>query len=355
LYKGPFPAILRFHENDGGTGELPTVTRMFSGLSKLLDRSFVLGFFLPALLFLVSMVELFGRGSLIEPIVKGGAEPVDSLAGVSLALVSVFLLGVLLLTTNYFMYRFLEGYLKPISQLKILKYRQLKKFDTLEESKAANDIMYANARTRFPSLRAEVMPTSFGNAIRAFEVYPRDTYGVDSISTWSRLTAVISKDFQAQIEIAKSQIDFFVNVCFLSAITSIFGVARLFVGCCRLLTKSHILAFYPSPILDSFANTKLNSGIAIVAGTAIAAASYRCATLMIPQWGESVKAAFDCYLPVLAIQLGYVLPESGKDRRRFWGDFSRMLLYGDKFRPEEWRQVSNETIHGVQSSKTEAG
>jgi hypothetical protein len=61
--------------------------------------------------------------------------------------------------------------------------------------------------------------------------------------------------------------------------------------------------------------------------------AYRAAISLVPDWGDQVKSAFDCYLPALAKQMGYNMPIAPSSRRRIWEDLSGHLLYGDPFDP----------------------
>ena len=69
---------------------------------------------------------------------------------------------------------------------------------------------------------------------------------------------------------------------------------------------------------------------------------YRWALVGVSHWGELVKSAFDCYLPELATQLGFELPETEERRRRFWTAFSLQITYGrnedgkSPFNVHEW-------------------
>jgi len=63
------------------------------------------------------------------------------------------------------------------------------------------------------------MFTSFGNAVRAFEDYPRVLYGFESINGWSRLNAVIPKSYQDILGNKRAMTDFWVNVWFVSLLT----------------------------------------------------------------------------------------------------------------------------------------
>ena len=53
-------------------------------------------------------------------------------------------------------------------------------------------------------------------------------------------------------------------------------------------------------------------------------------------WGDLVKAAFDCFLPELAIKLGYKLPVKGAEQKKFWVAVSRRSIFHKPFAPEDW-------------------
>src|SRR4029079_17509458 len=70
----------------------------------------------------------------------------------------------------------------------------------------------------FPDDEASVLPTKFGNTIRAFEVYSRVVYGIESIYGWSRLLGVGPADYPEMMDNEKAQVDFWVNVWFESCL-----------------------------------------------------------------------------------------------------------------------------------------
>src|SRR5215469_1806994 len=321
---------------------------MFSGIQKLFNRAFIVGFFLPSFLFVIAIEALFAQRPFLHTIIGEGKETDTALMGVTLALLSVWLISLTLLTANYFFYRLLEGYLRPLSNMNFLKQRQLRRFRNLQEQKkSVDDKSYARAlvetRTRFPPSESELMPTGFGNAIRAFETYPHETYGADAISMWLRLITVIPNEFREQIDDARSQVDFFVNICFLSTVIAVAATARLLVGLGEILFKPELFSPYRAQALQAFYASEILSALGIVGATVSAVAAYYSATFLIPQWGDLAKSAFDCYLPSLANQLGYLLPKTGNERRRFWTEFSQLVLYGTEFKPSDWQQTVSET------------
>jgi hypothetical protein len=271
----------------------------------------------------------------------------------------------LLLVLNDPLYRFLEGY-PPFpgwlaEWLKKRKRRRLQSWSreirTLHDEwaeqgsafPAAKRDQYQRLRRDFvksmPPLERYILPTRFGNAIRAFEVYPGEIYGADGVVIWLRLTSVISKTFGEQIQDIRSQIDFLVNCWFFSVIVALLGAARAIFSAnwhnLDLHTTDGDLAFISS--IDKF-------WLFWAAGGAIAAyLFYLVAVNRVPAWGGLVMSAFDCYLPALAEQLGFELPTTEAERRSFWETFSQQLIYRREpddttpFCIEKWKRAQLKT------------
>jgi hypothetical protein len=207
-----------------------------------------------------------------------------------------------------------------------------------------------------PSLTSDVLPTRFGNAIKAFEIYPRDIYGADGVAIWIRLVSVIPKPFLEEIQSLRTQVDFLINCCFFSAIIAVLGLARvIFSGNWR------------SADLHTFDGAyQLLSGVEEAwifwTGGGIVAAYlfYRWAVACVPGWGELVMSAFDCYLPTLAGQLGFELPATEDMRRQFWTTFSQQLIYRRKpdgklpFHIESWKPVPSENMSKEAAGRSES-
>jgi hypothetical protein len=73
----------------------------------------------------------------------------------------------------------------------------------------------------------------------------------------------------------------------------------------------------------------------------VAYRAYKFSIEKIYEWGALVKAAFDCYLPELAKRLGYKLPLTGDEQRRFWVAVSRRAIYHLPLKPEEWLRADD--------------
>lgn len=147
------------------------------------------------------------------------------------------------------------------------------------------------------------MPTSFGNIIRAFEVYSRVMYGIDAIPGWPRLISVIPKDYNNIIRDVKSIVDFWVNIWMLTWIIII-----EYIALAAYQKVAHIIWFPFIMLAFSF----------FVFSRAKVAAL---------EWGEMVKASFDVFLPALYEKLGFLFPKNRDEERKLWHDFGQAVIY----------------------------
>ena len=177
---------------------------MLSSLPKLADRAFILGTFLPTLLFTGCLLSLFHDYELVK--VWRQALEVKDLGQAVFLLFGVWVLAVLILLLNHWIYRLLEGYMFPSWLAEPLKnrhrkrlHRSLRQLDKHINTTLNRGAFWYSLLQMTPLRDDEVLPTRFGNAIRAFETYPSEIYGADAITIWLRLTSVMPKEFMQQI------------------------------------------------------------------------------------------------------------------------------------------------------------
>ncbi len=160
------------------------------------------------------------------------------------------------------------------------------------------------AAERFPSKEKQLLPTSFGNAVRAFEDYPRVMYGFESIQGWSRLNAVMPKSFRDTLGSMRAMTDFWVNLWFLSL----------------LLMLEYLVFVYRT-------SKGLSSVYIPCAGLLVAFFASLQARIAAQQWGEWVKAGFDVYLPALCEKWGFLRPDGLENEHQFWTELSVAIVY----------------------------
>jgi len=308
---------------------------MLSSLPKLLDRTFIIGFFLPALLTTMMVAWTFPSLEILAPLRNLSASD-KNLSDLTYIILIVSALAIVLLTTNNLQYRFLEGYLPPISWCTpLLRWQQgrfsrlTSEHDRLQQTKKDNGNtlppkdwitlgkLKRKLLAQFPLSVETVLPTRFGNTVRAFESYPFRVYGADAVPIWPRLTSVISKEFAAQLDDARTRVDFLVNLTCLGGLVSLAALCRALLGIdwtCDLVS-----AFRDLP-----GTREVHASLV---GVAVAILAYRWAIIQAAAWGDLVKSAFDCYLPALIKQLGYSIPALWSDRVKFWDDFNHLIVY----------------------------
>jgi hypothetical protein len=292
---------------------------MLSSLPKLIGRGFVLGFLLPSILFCLYLqalaINLPGLSSLVPQLDAVKLTPV-----VLLSLV----LAVLLMAVNRMIVRALEGYgdynpLRILMPLRLRYFREKivplfeeavrvdkarKTNPGAQSSIAGFPLSLSRATEAFPDREDRVLPTKFGNTMRAFEVYSRALYGLDAIPAWPRLFLVLPQSMKDQIRDSRAMLDFNANLFVLSTLAIIMTAAQMYVG----QGANQVSVAIAFPVVG-----------AVYAWMALPQGAH--------QWGEIVKSAFDLYRHRLAKELGLDVPSAAEDERRMWRQVSRMMIF----------------------------
>jgi hypothetical protein len=303
-------------------------------LTGLIGRDFVIGYFLPVAAFIAASLGLavaFG----LAPGGRSLDETETLVASTLLALASA-LGGVLLMALNREVIRLMEGYpFQFLNGWQRWRYRRLsgladqirrerkalenQKKELSPERQAELWKAVAKLAKYFPDEEKWVLPTALGNTIRAFEVYPRVMYGLDPIEGWGRLLGVVPTDYREQINAAKTQMDFWVNLSLL---------ALLF------LPEYAAFAIYGDGLRVPWAP------LAAVVVAFLAASRAKSAAV---QWGDLVKASFDLFLPELWKKLGFAPAEDAERERATWENFGWAVHYhAPRYLPKRHPPTSNE-------------
>jgi hypothetical protein len=341
---------------------------MLSSLPKLADKAFILGFFVPTLLFVTAVTALFPEQDWAKGFLSAATEK-DGWDKFAYFILMVWVLSIFLMMFNLVELQILEGYRWPISKISHFKRMEESRcnvrnapFAALDRAwQAAGDAFPADQRDEWGNLRyqlvrefpvdpAEQLPTRLGNAIRAFESYPREVYGADSIPLWLHLSAVIPEGFQSAIDDARAQVNCAINISVLAAIIAPIAAVQFL---CSLYWDSFFSAFNSYQGLVAMATKfgvpSLLFLLATVAALLICRAAYLFAVELAMAWGDLVKAAFDCFLPALAEKLGYKLPDTADERKKFWVAVSGQALFWTQVLPEQWKPAEKKEPANAQA------
>jgi len=280
------------------------------------SRYFVVGFFLPSFFWLLILSQTLSLAWLPDLYEKA-----SSAAEVLVVGGAALLLGLLLLGFNWQIYRAAEGYplwnrrdrqpFKAICDFFIVRER--KRFDELQterdDEKKANDLR-ANAASRLDYLfpeRAAVLPSRFGNAIRAFESHAYKRWGLDTVAAWPRIEALL-EDREAELNAdARGEVAFFVNTALLTLASGL-----LLVG-------------------DQIANQPLDwpSTTAYLVPFLVVYPLYRGACGAAVRWGSAVRSSTDLHRLDLYEKLGVRRPINFEDERKVIAPaVNEALVYG---------------------------
>lgn len=225
--------------------------------------------------------------------------------------------GVLLNALSTVMYRLLEGYYlrdgwlwrrlraRQNAKRRRLK-RRLREYEQPrpdEKGKRAREPIRAGLLVeqlnRYPADPRQTGPTAFANALRAFETYGLDRFCLDSQTFWSELLAAAPENLRAEEDAARTPVNFFVSVVFMSGATALLSFAVLLFG--------------------DGSTAVLVVGLAAVVA---APASYRLAVLNTRSWAGVVQAVVNLGRVGLARQYGLCLPRRLEDERDMWNRLS---------------------------------
>jgi hypothetical protein len=294
---------------------------MLGEFPKLLGRTFAIAFLYPTTIVSILGLWIFDSFSSVDVLGWFGS---DLVVKTSAAGFAILLLSVSLLVLNRELYRLLEGY-GDINPIRLFRFLEKIRFEDLsdefakveselavfdeknETAPAALERRWTNLRRdlteQFPDESEYLLPTAFGNTIRAFEMYPRVMYGIGGVVGWDRLLGVIPREYHELVEDAKSRVDFWINLGFLGFLLYVFYIYL------DISSKNE-----PSSLL--FAIVLLVCVVAPLRARSAAAG-----------WGNLVKSAYDIYLPVLREKIEMEACCSREEEMKRWSSFSQAILF----------------------------
>jgi hypothetical protein len=304
-------------------------------IGAIFSRSFVIGFFIPAAVFLsvaTYLTYLWYEPTLFDEV--STQDVVLAVTGLSAAL--AFLLQGLWNPIVVFLF---QGYLSearaglryyitwPLYRLLLiaqtLRFQALRRqLEDPKETVRTRSYVAWQLDRRYPQGPDRVLPTRFGNAVRASEDYSLYRWGVDNAALWPRLEALLSDREKELIEEENAQVAFFLNSCL--SVTSI-----------SLWYILHNLIIHPD--VETLT-------IIIVVGLFVASyLLYYLGVEAVIRWGTRVRVAVDLHLRELYRTLGISIPSDFADERERLGPMlSQFFLYGSPMDRELWDRTSSE-------------
>jgi hypothetical protein len=301
-------------------------------ITGVFSRYFVVGFFLPAYISLVAL-WISASSAFLPNSLERHSEATELLILGGVALVT----GLALSGSSYLITRLFEGYplmkLLPWPLLGLiprgaiaLQRRKFERLLRIRDDERTPDGDRANAAWRldlyFPQNPDRLLPTRIGNAIRAFESHSNVRWGLDGVTIWPRIEALLSGEERETHVDSKIDLYVFVNA----------ALGAFIVGVCLLVDKAR-----NSPDLTL---TWLLYAIPFVVGYVL----YRAALPPAINWGGAVRASIDLHRLEVYEKLGLRAPTSFSDERSIAARLNQALLYGNPLLEDGlWRDKTDES------------
>jgi hypothetical protein len=207
------------------------------------------------------------------------------------------------------LYRLLEGYSWPRSLARRRAKAHVSRKAKLEEAMNAaqpgwEQGLYLERIARYPLDDSQIVPTRFGNAIRAFETYGSTRFNLDSGTMWSELVAVVPEALRKDIDQARAIVDFFVSSFFACVGFGVLAIAAAIYDNVFVIP----LSFAGSLFLLSWG-------------------SYEMAVVSCSYWRATNQALINLGRSALATALGLKLPSTIAEELDMWSNLTAYVYH----------------------------
>lgn len=263
-------------------------------------------------------------------------------SGLLLVLLTV-ILGFTLTSLNTFIYKVFEGYVLiwripslRISELKrarnmrdinnriTKKVERLKRQDTRRAEQKRNDLgatrdsLLAQYDLSFPPSEDEILPTKFGNILKAAETYPMSRYRIDSVPVWPRLIHAMPDSYYAKVDDINNQLSFLMNCTVLAIFYSLITLSVSLYFVITSLINANALPILAWVYFGLFIGAL---GIAII--------FLRASELVVTDYGLLIRSSFDLFRRELLRKLELAPPLTLTAEQNLWEDVCAFMNIGD--------------------------
>jgi hypothetical protein len=349
--------------------------------------NFLVAAFVPSLAFVAACVLLFGPvvpqdvllriQSLFGPLAKNNMGWLIFLAAV--------IIGFTLTSLNTFIYKLFEGYVFTVKlsffrtneMKRARQYRSKREIITkkikrlqnrldlwektkmparnkkerhrieieIQNLKSNRDDISADYDQSYPPHEKLVLPTRFGNILRASETYPLERWGIDAVTMWPRLIYAVStapkgEEYLAKVDIANDQCSFLLNSSLLSVLYAGLALLVSVYQCVMLYLQENGIPklFYFIPV-DSQPTIYLQRILIYFIVSLLAVGLfwffYKASLYNVSQYGNMIRSTYDLFhlrllktlrLDELSIKQ---IPNDTKEEKQKWEVISEYIAMGN--------------------------
>lgn len=197
----------------------------------------------------------------------------------------------------------------------------------------------------FPPKLHLILPTRFGNILRAAEMYPAIHYGMDAVPLYGRLAHVIPEDGMEKLDQSNNQCLFLLNCALLSTIFSIISIIasgyQYLISIWSNLGNKELLYFIPIDLPIYIYQQRIWIYIVLaILGAVIAWFFYKSSLLNVSQYGSMIRSVFDLYRFKLIEALHLELPNDSNSEYQMWKKISEFMAAG-----QELGEITFDFVH----------
>jgi hypothetical protein len=204
----------------------------------------------------------------------------------------------------------------------------------LDSLNAENFYLKQTYELNFPPHYTGVLPTGFGNILKAAEAYARSRYSIDSVPVWPRLIHVIPDSYYVRIQQSNNELSFLVNCSFLSGVFAILSLMaalyQYYVANLAAIGVDELLYFNPL-VLDPdiyYQRAGLYLGVFVLT-VVVTVVFNRAALLLVNTYGNMIRSAYDLFRSSLLTQLNLPLPKDSVEEQDIWSMVSESMVVMD--------------------------
>lgn len=341
----------------------------FTSYLEKLGTNFLVAAMVPSLALVISTILVFDPILDIAHIIKYRHGVLQLVGFGPLVVIVTVIIGFTLSALNTLILKVFEGYSIPfaahifynlskrkhLSQArKLLADRQTLKSEIRHLEKHTNPSPEQKAtledmRTRYYKLTADyglhypedlndILPTRFGNVLKAAENYPGERYGMDGVHFWPRLVHVIHPEYKATIDHTRNELSFLANMSILSFLFSCMCVAAVFVE----MSSTQVVLNQPAVFIQ-FLDQVQSYFIAAAIGLMSFAFFYNASIFAVGSFGFMIRSSYDLFRMELLRKLDLPRPSDSAKEFDTWQRVNELFVLGGNsltftkldYRPDE--------------------
>jgi hypothetical protein len=340
---------------------------VFTNYLEKLGSNFLVASMVPSLAFVVTTILVF------DPILGVAftfkdPEGTFQLAGFSLLIfILTVLIGFTLTALNTYILKLFEGYIvvpplrflynynkrkhvyranKLAEDIEILK-REIRKIERQSQQDSRLEVELEVLRDKYytiasqyeqnyPENPIDIMPTRFGNTLKAAENYSGDRYGFDGVQFFPRLVHVIPQDYKVMIDTTRNELSFLVNMSILSFVfTAQCAFAVAYVMWSFPLTSTGSAMFL------EFILKSMPYSLAAIFGFVSSYFFYNASIFSVTSFGLLIRASMDLFRLDLLKKMNLESPADSIEEFNTWTELNELIVLGHHsltFRKLEYRK-----------------